>query len=282
MADRIIPRERVRLIALDLDGTLLDAKGRLPAENARALASFAARGAVVALASGRMTDCIAPTAAALGIDCPIVAYNGAMVRDRLSASRRTIFHRPLEPEHGDRLLEYCADRRFLLNYYLDDVLYADGDPALRRFADLYAAQTGARYRFVPDVRVLKGNAPTKLILIADPVHPDPERTRDGQHARLTRTLGEAVAIVRTNPEYLEFLRLGVDKGVGLERLAAAYGIAREEIVAFGDGENDREMLAYAGVGVAPANAKESVKEVADVVLPWTNQEAAVARFLSGL
>lgn len=282
MTCRISFPERVKLIALDLDGTLLDETGRIPPANARALRAWAERGVIIALSSGRMTDCIAPTAAALGIDCPIVAYNGAMVRDRISACRRMIFHGPIEPEYGDYLIDYCAERRFLLNYYLDDVLYAEGNPSLRRFADLYAAQTGAQYHFLENLQCLKGHAPTKLILLADPVHPDPLRTRNGQYGYLRTILGDAVSMVRTNPEYLEFLRLGVNKGVGLEYLAGAYGIPREEVVAFGDGENDREMLTYAGLGVAPANATESVREAADIVLPWTNSEAAVARFLDVL
>ncbi|HIE44204.1 MAG TPA: HAD-IIB family hydrolase [Candidatus Omnitrophica bacterium] len=75
------------------------------------------------------------------------------------------------------------------------------------------------------------------------------------------------------------LKKGVDKGIGLKKLAEFYEIERESIIAFGDGENDIEMLKAAGIGVALSNAKEKVKRVADQVLPWDNNGAGVAKFL---
>ena len=95
-----------------------------------------------------------------------------------------------------------------------------------------------------------------------------------------KKLGKKVNLVKTNPEYLEFLKKGVDKGIGLQRLSEFYRIKRENIIAFGDGENDVEMLKFAGMGVALSNAKEEVKKVADCVLEWDNNQAGIAKFLS--
>jgi len=270
----------IKLIALDLDGTFLDSKGRIPAENRAVIAECARRGVIIALSSGRMTVCITPFADALGIDCPVISYNGAMVCARVAEDRRMIFHDPLPVEHGDRIISYCREERFFLNVYVNDILHADNNPEFARYAKIYADQTGAIYRLVDDIRTVMGNASTKLILITDVENRDRKRTRDFQYEYFSGLFGGAVTLFKTNPEYLEFLKQGVDKGVGLERLAAFYGIPREKIVAFGDGENDIAMLRYAGTGVAVANAGESVKKSADVVLAWTNDEAAVGKYLS--
>lgn len=270
---------KIRLIALDLDGTLLDDNGDIPEENIKVLKEFAQRNVIVALSSGRMTDCVSPTADRIGIDCPLIVYNGAMVRGRKSENRKVIYHNPLPSRYGDMLINYCLRERFHLNYYLNDTLYAQRDESLKKYALIYATQTGAKFNFLEDLTCLKGNAPTKLILITDVHNEEAFRRRDYQYNYFLKKLGESVNLFKTNPEYLEFLKKGVDKGIGLKKLAEFYEIERESIIAFGDGENDIEMLKAAGIGVALSNAKEKVKRVADQVLPWDNNGAGVAKFL---
>lgn len=272
----------IKLIALDLDGTLLDDRGRIPPVNTAVLKKFYEKGVLIALASGRMTDCVSPIGEILGIDCALVVYNGAMVRATKKEGREIIFHRPLPPSVGDTLLEYCLENGFHLNYYLHDRLYAQKNPDLEKFARIYSSQTGAVFHFLEDMRVLKGNSPTKLILITDTENPDITRTRDYQYSYWKKKLGNKANLFKTNPEYLEFLNPEVDKGVGLRKLAEFYGIKREEIVAFGDGENDIALLEFAGKGIAPANAREEVKRVADIVLEWDNNEGGVGKFLDSL
>ncbi len=275
-----LARQDIKLIALDLDGTLFDDQGNIPEENVKVLQALAENNTIIALSSGRMTDCVAPAGEIMGIDCPLIVYNGAMVRARKRENREIIYHNPLPPEYGDMLIDYSLQHRFHLNYYLNDTLYAQEDKYLRKYALIYSRQTGATFHFLKDLRKLKGNAPTKLILITDTAHEDISRTRDFQYEHFMRKLGEKINLVKTNPEYLEFLNKGADKGIGLQKISEFYGISRENIIAFGDGENDIEMLEFAGIGVALSNAKEKVKKIADVVLDWDNNQAGVARFLS--
>ncbi|RYG99212.1 hypothetical protein EON65_50495 [archaeon] len=91
-------------------------------------------------------------------------------------------------------------------------------------------------------------------------------------------------IIRGSPHpfFVEFLRPDVTKGFGLKLLCEHIGVNMEEVVAFGDGDNDREMLQLAGLGVAMKNAKEAAKEIANVVMNWTNDEDGVARHLEVL
>lgn len=282
VSDRRIMREEVNieLIALDLDGTLLADNGGISGESIRILKEFARRDVTIALSSGRMTDCVLPVADILGIDCPLVIYNGAMVKARKSEGSKIIYHNPLPPGHADMILDYCIENRFHLNYYLNDILYAQKDKALEKYALIYSRQTGAKFHFLENMKKLRGSSPTKLILITDVYNEDKSRTRDFQHEHFLKTLHGKINLFKTNPEYLEFLNKDVDKGIGLEKLAEFYGIKREKIIAFGDGENDIKMLEYAGIGVALSNAEEKVKRAADYVTEGDNNSAGVAEFLS--
>jgi len=269
-----------KLIALDLDGTLLSDDGSIHKENIRQLVRFSKNGGIVVLSSGRMTDCIVPFTEVLGIDCPIIAYNGAMTRLKKAEERRIIYHSPLSYIYADEIIDYCIENNFFLNFYLDDVLYASDREELRRYADIYSRQTGAVYHFIKDISVMKGKSPTKLILITDVENEDKRRTRDFQYEFFKNRFSDGtVKVMKTNPEYLEFINGNTDKGVALRKLSKYYKISEEQIIAMGDGHNDIDMLECAGISAVPANAKDEVKRVADVVLEWDNNNAAVGNFL---
>lgn len=269
-----------KLISLDLDGTLLADDGTISKENSSCLKEFSEKGGIVVLSSGRMTGCISPFADMLGIDCPLIAYNGAMVKLNSASERKVIYHNPVSSAYGDMLIDYCAENNFLLNYYLQDVLYAQNDENLKKYAGIYSGQTGAIYHHVEKMKTLKGNCPTKMILITDAGNEkNPFRSRDFQYEIFKNRIADGLNIMKTNPEYLEFMNKGADKGTALAKMANYYNLDKSEIMAFGDGDNDISMLEYAGLSVAPANAKEDVKKAADVVLEWSNNQSAVAMFM---
>ena len=273
-----------RLVALDLDGTLLDNAGRISPEDASALTSFAQRGGIVVLASGRMTANVRPFYDQLGIDGPTIAYNGALSRDSRAVGGGVILETALPARYADELIEYTWRERFHLNYYFDEQLYARDDPELRRFADLYSGQTGAVYRFVPDLACFLGCEPTKLILVTDrtdPEKPDP-RHRDELYHVWHERWGSEVTVMRTNPEYLEFYHREASKGRALAAVGRKYGISQELTLAFGDNFNDVSMLEWAGLGVAVANANADAIAAADWVSPLTNNESAVAEAMGRL
>jgi Cof subfamily protein (haloacid dehalogenase superfamily) len=276
-----LDKRTYRIVALDLDGTLLNRAGEVSSDDAAALRRMQELGALVVLASGRMCAAIRPWYHRLGVDGPVLAYNGGMVRDSEACGEAVLFEKALPARYGDWLIDYADEHRFHLNYYVEDTLYAKDDPELRRFADLYAKQTGSIYHFVPSLQQFKGREPTKIILITDPSTPgrfDPRR-RDELYDEFSARWDGEVSLFKTNPEYLEFLNRGTDKGVALAALAGAYSTAREEVIAFGDGDNDAPMLAWAGFGVAVANAMATAREAADLISPCSNDESAVARTL---
>jgi len=276
-----LEKRAYRIVALDLDGTLLNRAGEVSPDDAVALRRMRELGALVVLASGRMCASIRPWYHRLGVDGPVLAYNGGMVRDSEACGETVLFERALPARYGDWLIDYADEHHFHLNYYVEDTLYAKDDPELRRFADLYAKQTGSIYHFVPSLQQFTGREPTKIILITDPSLPgrfDPRR-RDELYDEFNARWDGEVSLFKTNPEYLEFLNRETDKGVALAALARAYGIAREEVIAFGDGDNDAPMLAWAGLGVGVANVLPTARDAADFVSPYSNDESAVARTL---
>jgi hypothetical protein len=271
-----------RLVALDLDGTLLDDHGRVSAEDAAALRRFHGAGGVVVLASGRMTVNVRPVYDLIGVDGPTIAYNGARAQEPPSEGNRAIFEQPLPARYADELIAYTRRELFHLNYYLEARLYAVDDPELRRFAELYSRQTGAVFEFVPDLGVFEGRQPTKLLIVTDPTEPGRRnaRHRDELYEVWHARWGEQVTVMRTNPEYLEFYHREAGKGRALEAVAKHYGIAPELTLAIGDNFNDVSMLRAAGCGVAVANANADAIAAAQWVTSRSNNESAVAETLA--
>lgn len=262
-------KKTIRLIALDVDGTLLDDRKVLPPANREALGRARTRGVRIAISSGRMIPSVEPIEKALEIDCAIIAYNGGKVVSAKEEGRLCLQHCPLDRAIADELIRFSRENDFLLNFYHEDILYAEDSPRRRRYMEIYSGRTGSRYHLT-DLDRFAGIQPTKLILLADP----PERDR--LYDVFSKDLAGKANVTRSDPEYLEFMALGVDKGTALGVLALHYGIGMEEILAMGDAENDRGLLERAGLGVAVANALESVKAIARKTTERTNNEGAVA------
>jgi hypothetical protein len=261
--------KNVGLIAVDLDGTLLDDRKAIHPDNVHALREAHRRGIHVAICSGRMVPRIEPIVDCLGVDCAIIAYNGGKVVGRQADGRRTVLHQPLPADVADRFVRYSRDRGLLLNFYLEDVLYAEDGVERRRFMSIYSGRTGAEYQLT-DLTRFAGLQPTKLILLADP------EERDRLHGQFSAELGGQASISKSDPEYLEVMAPGVTKGSTLPVLARHLGLTTDEVLAIGDADNDKEMIQAAGVGVAVANAVPEVRSIAGVVTERDNNQGAVA------
>jgi hypothetical protein len=140
----------------------------------------------------------------------------------------------------------------------------------RPLIDLYARRTGIEYHIVDDLRRFRGVSPTKVILLAEP------EERERLQREFTPRLAGRAFVTKSEPEYLEFMAHGVNKGSGLETMARHYGLEVGEVIGVGDAENDLGLIEASGWGVAVANAAPAVKAAARAVTERTNNEGAVA------
>ena len=259
-----------KLIAFDLDGTLLTTNKRLTAANMAALLDMADSGAIIALASGRIGSSMMRYADEINIDVAMLTHNGAEVylssRDMLSPVRVLT----LPQKYSDHLVSYSAGKDYVLNYYGNGKIFTVPNEKTKPWTELYIQQTGSRYVFAENDDYTK-YSPSKIIFVGDTIDLD----REEKHFK--EIWGEKVYIVRTWEHYLEFLHADANKGTGLSILTKALNISMKDVVAFGDSENDIPMLSAVGNGIAVQNASDKVKASASSISQWTNDEDCIAR-----
>ncbi len=249
------------LIALDLDLTLLDDDHQISPRNLAAVCRCRDLGVKVIISSGRMFRCTLPYVHMLGVDTPVIAYNGAFIKRE--SSGEVLLHKVLDVATAQSLVEYCDFADLSLNYYLDDNLYIS---KLNPWAELYSSRTGAPLNPVGDLRIFADRAPTKVLIVNDPA-------RIIQlYAELAPRYAEQAYVTISNVEYLEFMPPGVDKGKALAVVAGYYGIPREKVIAFGDANNDIPLIAWAGMGIAMENAKPEARAAADRIAPRYDED----------
>ncbi len=263
------PPVRVELIAVDLDGTLLDADREVSRRSAESSSRAKAAGVAVVLASGRNLPAVGHFAGDLGLDDPMICANGAHV---VRNERSELSHVPVSGSVALEVIAYAAAERIHLNLYSKSRLCFFANSA---WGDEYAR----RVRFViPEVVPVSEMArleATKLMLVDDPDSIVRHQTI------LSSRLSSRVEIVSSEAEYLEFLAPGVHKGHGLSIVAGALGLARNETAAIGDYYNDLEMLRWAGISAAVANAPPEIRDAADLIVA-SNRDGGVAEFIDHL
>jgi len=250
-----------KLIAIDLDDTLLNDKLEVTAATRDALAEAVSRGVQVTLATGRMFASAKQTAGQVGLNVPIITYQGSLVRNLLD--EQVLYERSVDLEAVRRLYAYTRANKLHLQTYIDDKLYSfdDGDKLAA-----YAKQSNIPYIVETELDALPAGNHTKLIIIDEPAKLDeiaPE---------LHALLGPDVHITKSKPHYLEFTHREGTKGHALRFLAEHYGYSMDETIAIGDSWNDREMVEAAGLGVAMANAVPALREIADYVTLSNNED----------
>ena len=239
----------VSLIACDLDGTVLGPGKQMAPAGREALRAAERAGIAVALATGRMLRSARVVQEQLGLNGPLITYNGGLIH--LVDGRQWADPVPLDAAHA--IGGVCRDRGYYLQCYLGDDLYVSAaDPR----AEAYGQLASVTYTVDPEMVWHPPVPPTKLLVI-EPVERQPE-----VRAALEPVAAGRCELAHSYPHYLEISRAGVNKGIALTRLAEVLGIPRDRVMAVGDGENDLSLLQAAGIGVAVANAVPAVLEAA--------------------
>ncbi len=249
----------IKLIALDVDGTLLRSDNTIGSRTVEALREAHRRGVKIVLNSGRMTPSMETPANLLGLDVYLVSYNGAVASGLRSEHRTRLFERPMHLDVAQELVALARARRLHVNYYLDDVIYTQAEPHQLPFIELYKKRTGSPFRFVRRIDDYLDRAPFKVLFVVDP------EVRTALEAELRPKYESRAMVTKTEPEYLEFLHPEVNKGLGLTGLCASLRIEMSEAMAVGDSDNDEPVIRMAGWGVGVANAGDAVRSVADAI-----------------
>ena len=269
-----------RLIALDVDGTLLDGRGQVPPANLDTLHAAASRGIHLVVVTGRSYPFVLPAVAALPDPLTLVVYNGAVARAR---GGETIVRRTLDAAVAQRVLAHTRDWRAATTVQFDrddagQTLFdrLSWDQPNRRG---YYAKVSHHVSQVEDLEVAVHGADPVQVAFNGPTA-DMRRLQDElmAHPDLAVLSVSATHYPARDFSLVDVNAAGASKGGTLAAVAAYLGVAREEVFAIGDNHNDIDMLQWAGTGVVMGNAEPEVLALGLPVAP-TNDEAGLAAAL---
>jgi Cof subfamily protein (haloacid dehalogenase superfamily) len=259
----------IRLVALDIDGTLIGEDLLLRDRTVAAIRAARHRGVSVSLVTGRMSTSAIVFARELGLTDPIVAYQGALIRtlppDGDERLGRLLRHRPLAVEAAREVVMWAQSVGLEphVNHLERFVIRAD-DPR----AEDYSSFLGSRAEIVPDLLAWLRHPVSKILAVS--VDPMSEAILIDARRRFA---GRA-AVTISHPRFLEFLAPGVSKAEGVRHLARRAGIPMPNVLAIGDNFNDLEMLAAVGHGAAMPSAPGPVRAAARYIAPPLAEEGA--------
>ena len=268
---------KIQMAVLDLDGTLLDAAGRLSQRERQAVRRAVEMGVTVTVSSGRPYMFVKPLLDQLGLDVPVMCCNGAMVRDSKAIYYQSRFPR----DKAQKVMEIARQNETLLYVFGADCIFCKPQKdVMRLFRDMdleeLMKRDGGMLVFCDSYEeaLERGGDIVKLLIVEYDLEKYAKMKRD--------VLACGVWAVTPERYNLDICPEGVSKGEALKRVAAQMGIPLANILAIGDGENDLPMLQEAGIGVAMGNAPEDVRAGADYVTAAVGAlgaALALARFI---
>ncbi|MFL5620225.1 MAG: Cof-type HAD-IIB family hydrolase [Gemmatimonadaceae bacterium] len=264
-------RPRFAVAAVDIDDTLVGPDGVVSAANAAALARLVAEGTRVVLASGRSHANMLPFHRTLGLPHgPIISSQGAVVQESDTGAVRFTF--AISPADVDDVTRDGRTRGFAVQHYRPSGIHVE---ARTHWTEYDQARNAELHVQVEDLLATgAGGVPDDVVKIIWLGDPDViTRAVAESHARYDARL----TVTRTDPPYLEFSAPNVTKATALAAVVEALGASQADVVAFGDGNNDAAMLAWAGLGVAMPHASASAIAAADRIAPEGDLETALAR-----
>lgn len=278
----------MRLLALDVDGTLLNSQGAISERTRRAVLAAEERGVVVVLATGRRRRSAMPIAQRLGGNPLLLVSQGAA----LWRGDELLYHRHLPAGAARKAVETCRACGCVAMVFshasLADIIWVDGDWTQHERLRGYVARNDQSVRPYGDGCEALARDPVQVVVL------DAVDRLTALDAALTASVdGHAGAAAQPRWRVIfsrtmlatggaiEILHPGTSKAAALEHLCTVLGVSRSEVLAFGDNVNDVEMLQFAGLGVAMGNASPEAREVADLITA-SRDEDGIAEVLERL
>lgn len=270
-----------KMVCIDMDGTLLGKGKKISKINKNAIKRVHDKGIQIVVTTGRIYNNAEYFSNFLGVNSPVIAANGAIVRDKVS--NKVIYENPISVKECLKLIDLLYEMKVFFHFYTLGGIYSSSLITEIGTKIYMTKQVGyenlkIKYHVIKDKKKWKEffeknqNDITKCIAFSI----KPEKI-----AKLKERLKDIEGIVYfgAGSRSVEIGNKGVSKGTAVKALAEYYGIKREEIMAIGDNENDLSMIEYAGLGVAMGNAIEPLKEIADYITS-TNVDDGVAKALN--
>ena len=245
-----------KLIALDIDGTIRSNEHPLSKRTCLALEAARDVGAIVTIVTGRMYLSALHVTADLDLQSPVATYQGAHIAD--PATHLVLWHRPLTSQMLSDTLEFLdsSDHEILAHHR--GHVYVE---RLSEWIEAYVERNHVRVHLVDDLRSLGDEGVTRLIVGGE----------DNAVGKVTATLKRAfdsrLQITRSLPYFCEVLHPDTGKDLALRRLCKLLGIRQEDAIAFGNGDEDTPMIAWAGLGVAMEDGSPTAIAASDKVAP---------------
>lgn len=257
-----------KLMAVDIDGTLLNSQGVLTEETKKAIISGVERGLIFTISTGRPIQGVEYLNRMLNLDLPFITYNGAMVV--MGKSKEILYEQRLSAENANRIMELGKEFGTTIIIWSDNKLFVT---ELNEKVQEYKGISNVEPIVVKDLHELLKTGVTKILWY------DEIDKIEKYQSELGKYLSDSVNFHTSRPMFLEFVDKNASKAIAMERLGEHFGIKRSEMIAVGDGYNDLSMIEYAGLGVAMANSKDEIKEKADFVT-LSNDEDGVAHVIN--
>lgn len=272
----------IKVIIMDVDGTMTNSKKEITPETKKALMKAQENGTLLVLASGRPTTGLMDFARELEMDKHnglLVSYNGSKVTN--CQTMEVLFNEAMTVQEGRAVLEHMKkfnvrpmidkdEYMYVNNVYDSQVTYGDG----KEINIIQYESRGGKYKLCEIDDLAKfADFPLNKILTAG----DEDYLKENYKAMM-EPFKDSLSCMFTAAFYFEFTAKGIDKAKALDTVLTPMGYKREEMIAFGDGQNDSSMIKYVGTGVAMANAVEELKEVADEIT-LSNEEDGIAASL---
>lgn len=252
---------KYKLIAVDMDGTLLNSKGEITEKTMAAIRNAVDQGIILVISTGRPIQGVEKYNGLLDLRGPVITYNGAMIVD--APTREVLFRQELSRDDAKRIWELGRKYDTTMCIWSNNQLYSN------QWNDKihdYKKLSGVEPILIKDFDTLSEQGITKILWYD-------EVKRVGEFLNeLSPEMFSEVSYCTSKPSFLEFFSSKVSKSVALEKIGEIYNITREEMIAIGDGLNDLGMIQYAGLGVAMGNAEEEVKKHAQLVTKTNDEE----------
>lgn len=257
-------KKTVKLIALDIDGTLIDDEYNVSNNTREIIRSLVEKGIHVSLVTGRPNKAADYVRKQIDIDLPILSHNGGRI---ILEDGREVSNIKISNSMAKEIIKYGEESNLYIKVIVDDIFYVDRDnEEVRSFSKNYDLE----YRVVGKLSEdITDDCSMILFFFDEPM----------EKKVINRFKDMDIDITTSIPNSLEFMPKGVSKGEGLKRLAKILGVDRDEILAVGNSLNDLSMLQFAGTGIAMKNSDDILLKQWDNISEFTNNEEGVYHIL---